>query len=152
MRAIFLQRRIPFAGAIAGSFLTLALSAEAFAMPAAPAVDSGVQAQVIDVKYNRRRAYRGGGGAGAAAVLGVLALGIGAAIANSNMDDQYYPSYDYPAYGYPAYGYPDQGYGYAQPRYQAPQRIYRGRAAPRYQGGTGTYWQQKNRQDRENGK
>lgn len=136
----FLARR-SFTASVAGSLLSLAVASQAVAGPmmATPSAELGLKSQITEVRSVHRRVARGGGnGAGAAAVMGLFALGIGAAIANSQRET-YYESY--PAYGYnyaPAYA--------QQPYYYEPQPY----AYPRHRN-DGTYWQQleRDRRDRE---
>jgi hypothetical protein len=132
--------------AVAGIVLTLALAGQASAGPMQfiPSRDLTIGSQVIDVQYRQRRVVRrGGGDAAAAAMLGVLALGVGAAIASSQREREYYPSYGYPAYGYPAYGY-----GYQPAPVYAPPPVYYGDTRWRHRN-DGSYWQRRNREERD---
>ncbi len=144
--SFFARHRV--SAAVAGTVLTFALASQAVAGPmmVTPSRDLGIQSNVTDVRYVARRASRGGGGAAAAAAFGVLALGVGAAIANSQREQEYYPAYG----GYPAYGY-GYDYGYQPaPVYAAPPAYYYGAPQPRYNGRSGgTYWQQKARDARD---
>jgi hypothetical protein len=128
-----------FAAAVAGSILSMAVAAQAIAGPmmVTPSQDLGVKSQVTEVRSVHRRAVRGGGnGAAAAAVMGLFALGIGAAIANSQRET-YYESYPHPAYGY-SYG----------PAYAAPPAYYYGDGYG-YHRNDGNYWQRKAREERD---
>lgn len=141
----FLARR-SFTAAVAGSLISLVVASQAVAGPmmATPSTELGLKSNVTEIRSVHRRAARGGNGAAAAAVMGLFALGVGAAIANSQRE-AYYESR--PAYGY-NYG-PSYAYGPAyveQPQYYYPQPY----AYPRHRN-DGTYWQQleRDRRDRE---
>ena len=122
-------------GAVAGVALTAALSAQAVAAPFFRGGPAGFapQAQMQQVRY-APRARGGNGGAAAAAAFGIMALGIGAAIASSQREQAYEPVYVDPGYGY----------GYA-PGYEAPPVVY----APRRNRNDGNFWQQRARAERD---
>lgn len=97
--------------------------------------------QSSDIAYRQRRVVRRGGGrnngAATAAMLGIVALGVGAAIASNNRRDREYiqqPAYGY-GYGQPAYA---PQYYQAQPQYYQPQpqpQYYQPVQQPVYGGG-----------------
>ena len=133
--SLFSKHRV--ACALAATVLTVGLSAQALAGPMGMPSNHGFQqhSQITDVRYAPRHRGGGNGGAVAAAALGIMALGIGAAIANSNREPAYYPAY--------GDGY---GYGYAPaPVYVDPPAYY----APRRFRSDGNYWQQKARDERD---
>ena len=144
MDTLLMRRAALLAAAMTAITAAGSASVQAAPVAAIPEAALASQSDVTSVRWRRHHNY---GNAFAGAAVGVLALGLGAALANG-YDDNYY---DYPSYGGgyyyggPSYyyrSYPARGYG----GYYGRRQYGWGDGGGRHRGyGDGQYWRHSNR-------